>query len=353
MDKALIVSAAKTVDNLGSQQHCLALEEAIREMGETIVELVIEPLRTDWHSPEQENHFRSGCAPIEALARAKQLIEAGSNAVLISGEDLLKSGYAREERLARMSIYGDDYPLTDAYNDLASHFLKVHDRSDEHFKEIARALFDNYKLSYRNALADEFSPELLPGDKWYQPITGLFRGVDCANPLVDFSGRILICNESLADQLKVPVSERVEVKAVGLGRTEGDGQGYIDQIACYEHLKQAYDSCCEQADFDFPSRFKNGEALLEAYTCYPVVPMAFLLISGLVDVLDEIPEFLESHSITVTGGMNLARAPWNNPALNGLITMHHRLLEGAEKYGLVHGNGGLGYRQGVALLEKY
>jgi hypothetical protein len=49
--------------------------------------------------------------------------------------------------------------------------------------------------------------------------------------------------------------------------------------------------------------------------------------------------------------MNLARGAWNNPALNGLITMYQRMSEGDESIGLVHGNGGLGYRQGVAILE--
>ena len=68
--------------------------------------------------------------------------------------------------------------------------------------------------------------------------------------------------------------------------------------------------------------------------------------------MEEISEFLNEHTITVTGGMNLARAPWNNPALNGLITMYHRLCSGTETYGMVHGNGGLGYRQGVALVAK-
>lgn len=79
--------------------------------------------------------------------------------------------------------------------------------------------------------------------------------------------------------------------------------------------------------------------------------MAFLIISGLVDVLDELPEFLAQHSITITGGMNLARGAWNNPALNGLIMMYQRMCKGDESVGLVHGNGGLGYRQGVAILE--
>ena len=80
--------------------------------------------------------------------------------------------------------------------------------------------------------------------------------------------------------------------------------------------------------------------------------MAFLLVSGLVEVLEDIPDFLAEHSITITGGMNLARAAWNNPTLNALVLMHHRLCDGPEKLGLIHGNGGLGYRQGVAIVER-
>ncbi|MBY4678322.1 hypothetical protein [Marinobacterium arenosum] len=353
MSDALIIAAAKTVDNVGSQQHCLQLEEQIQQLGIPLHELVIEPLSADWHSPEPDNHFRSGCAPIEALARARQLIEQGEQAVLISGEDLLKSGYERNERLRLMAVYGNDYPLTEAYNDLAEHFLKQHAIDEAHFRELAHCLFENYKLSYRNTLADDYRPELLPDERWHRPITSLFRGVDCANPLVDFSGRMLICSTELAERLQVPANESIQIKGVGLGRLAGDGRDYIDRIASYDHLREAYLQCCAQSDIDFAARFRAGEALLEAYTCYPVVPMAFLLVSGLVDLLEEIPAFLEQHSITVTGGMNLARAPWNNPALNGLISMHHRLLAGDEQFGLVHGNGGLGYRQGVALLARY
>lgn len=32
--------------------------------------------------------------------------------------------------------------------------------------------------------------------------------------------------------------------------------------------------------------------------------------------------------------------------------MHHRLCEGEEKLGLIHGNGGLGYRQGIAIVGR-
>jgi hypothetical protein len=61
---------------------------------------------------------------------------------------------------------------------------------------------------------------------------------------------------------------------------------------------------------------------------------------------------LSEREVTVTGGMNLARAPWNNPALNALIVMCERLNAGSATMGAVHGNGGLGYKQGFAILQN-
>lgn len=353
MRKAAIISATKTIDEVGCLQHTLDLEEQVIHKGYQLHQLVIEPLSADWHSAEEPGHFRSGCAPIEALATAKALIESGEDAVLISGEDNIKSDYPREERLERMgAVYGADYPLTQAYTDLAQRFLEQHNIDQTRFKALAAKLFENYQVSYRNALNDDFCPSLLPDHRWYQPVTDLFRGVDCANPVVDFSGRLLIGSEKLSQELKIPESEIIQIKAVSHNRLEGDGKDYLHQIADYQHLRDAFETCCQEANLDFAQEFRQGNALLEAYTCYPVVPMAFLLASGLVDVLEELPEFLDAHSITVTGGMNLARGAWNNPALNALITMHHRLLDGEEQIGLIHGNGGLGYRQGVAILSR-
>ena len=51
---------------------------------------------------------------------------------------------------------------------------------------------------------------------------------------------------------------------------------------------------------------------------------------------------------------NIARAPWNNPALNAVIAMYETLCarSAPATVGAVHGNGGLGYRQGVAILGE-
>lgn len=349
---AFIISAAKQQDEVGSLDQVLLLESQLLQCGITPKYLFIEPLKADWHSPEKKHHFRSGCAPIEALAEAKKLIENGEAAVVISGEDHIKTGYSREERLRKMAVYGQNYPLTQAYTELAHAFSKNHNITEQQFKAFASALFENYQISFRNALSDTFTPELLPDSRWYKPITDLFRGVDCANPMADFSGRLLLTRADIAEQLGVDKSQWLKVKAVGLNRLDGDGRDFLTEISQYEHLKQAYQQACDEADIDFVYLFKGGDALLETYTCYPVVPMAFLLVSGLVDALEDIPDFLAEHSITITGGMNLAKAAWNNPALNALVLMHQRLCNGQEKFGLIHGNGGLGYRQGIAIVES-
>lgn len=351
-ESAFIIGAAKQQDGVGSLDQILLLESQLLQKGITPKQLVIEPLNADWHSIEEKHCYRSGCAPIEALAEAKRLIENGEAAVIISGKDFIKTGYSREERLSKMAVYGQSYPLTQAYTDLAHAFSENNNITAQQFKGYASSLFENYQVSFRHALSDDFTTELLPDSRWYKPITDLFRGVDCANPMVDFSGRLLITRADIAEQLGVDKSEWLKVKAVGVSRLDGDGKEFIAEIARYEHLQQAYQQACDEAGIDFADLFKNGEALLDTYTCYPVVPMALLLKSGLVDALEDIPDFLAKHSITITGGMNLARAAWNNPVLNALVLMHHRLCKGPEKLGLIHGNGGLGYRQGIAIVER-
>jgi hypothetical protein len=359
MTTALMIAAAKIEDQKGHLNDVLMLEQQLSKLDIEIVSLMIEPLSADWFAPEHTGFYRSGCGPIEALAEAKRLIELGAQAVVISGYDNLKTGYQREIRLQKMLVYGEDYPLTQAYTDLAKGFSERHSIDQKQFKLLSAALFENYKVSYQKALGDNFKHELLPDARWYEFITDLFRGVDCANPLVDFSGRVLLTNSATADQLAIGNSRRLEIKAVELTRLSGDGPEFIEEISNYEHLEKAYKQACNESGIDFASRFRQGDALMEVYTCYPVVPMAFLMASGLVSSLRDIPAFLQQHNITITGGMNLAKGAWNNPALNGLIGMYQRLcvdtqgsnLSRKATLGLVHGNGGLGYRQGVAIME--
>jgi hypothetical protein len=164
-------------------------------------------------------------------------------------------------------------------------------------------------------------------------------------------GALLLCSEDIIERLDL--KDTICVAGVDCQElTTLDEQQDINNIAQYTHLQQAYNNANTQANINFNDEYEHGNALLEVYTCYPVVPMAFLLNNGFVSHWQDLSLWLQTHPITVTGGMNLARAPWNAPTLNALITMSQQLNQGDKQYGLVHGNGGLGYRQGVAILEK-
>lgn len=348
MKKSVIIAASRRVDGKGSLTETEEAERSLRERGFDLTKFYIDPLSKGWDTPLEENHFRSGCAPLEALSRACRLLKAGkADAVLISGEDNLKSDYAANKALRNrlMAIYGESYPLTEAYTDLAWEFMKNVGLSQAQFKSLSQKLFENYT---RTALREGIYQ--LPDTSRLTYITELFRAVDCANPTVDFSGRVVLVNSLVADVCGVPLKDRVVVSGVGLDQTAGDGPGCIPEIARYEHLTSAYNQACTQAGIDYRQHYLAGKALLEVYTCYPVVPLAFLLASGIASCPQEIPTVLEQHEVTVTGGMNLAKAPWNNPALNALIVMVRQLRNGVADLGAVHGNGGLGYKQGVALL---
>lgn len=325
--------------------------ETIEQLGIKPIKLTIEPLSTDWYSELKPNHFRSGCAPIMALEHAQQLIIQGHHAVIISGDEPLKTGYQRQERHQLMSIYADDCSIAQLYNELANEFIKHHQINDQHFIELADALFINHSKSHQAAQQQQRAHFAAPEPKWFNHVTKLFRGVDCANPLIDFSGRLLLCSEPLARQLALDSATMVEVTGIGLGLLEIDEVEQLPLIAQYEHLSQAYRVACHQAKLDFNELIIEKKVLIELYTCYPVVPLAFLISGGLVKSLNDIPLFLAQQLVTITGGMNLARAPWNNPALNGLIEMYQQLTTTSHQYGLVHGNGGIGYRQGIAILE--
>ena len=77
------------------------------------------------------------------------------------------------------------------------------------------------------------------------------------------------------------MDECLYLTGTGLGSTEGDGKAFIPKIAQFKHLKNAYISACSQSQMDIKSLFLQNEAYLEVYTCYPVIPMAFLFSSGI------------------------------------------------------------------------
>ncbi len=340
------------LENVSSQKALFEAQLAkLSTLGITPTVLCIDPLSTPWQSEQAPGHFRSGCAPIMALEHATQLIAQGHPAVIIEGEEPLASGYTREQRHQLMMVYSDQPSIAELYTRLATQYMAQHRCDESEFINLVDLVFQNHLSVYQQQSEQNKTHFSLPSSKWFTPVTSLFRGVDCANPLIDFSGKILLCNDEVTQQLNAP--SRIQVAGVSLGIIDTDDEPQaIEKIVKYDHLNTAFTQACQQTGIDFVEQFKQGNALLETYTCYPVVPMAFLTRNGFIDSLAQLPEFLSKHQITVTGGMNLARAPWNNPSLNALITMFDQLNTGEKRYGLVHGNGGLGYRQGVAILKS-
>lgn len=342
MHQVFIIGAAGRQDGQGSLAELDKLRQQVTEAGLKLERLVVDPLKAGWSTPLAKNHFRSGCGPLEALAYAlTQLKEGAFEAVLIEGQDALKTGYARAEREALMlEVFGPDYPLTAAYTDLARSFCRQQGLSLDAFRQLRDALFANYQRS---------APQVQPDQRWFQNITELFRGVDCANPHVDYAGGLLLTRDDLLGSFDLH-QPAVAVRGVGIGLATGEGRDHLDELADYWHLEKAIHYANLEAEMDFAEVFNQGQALLEAYTCYPVVPLALLLRGDFVPSLEAIPAWLEKHSLTLNGGMNLHRAPWNLPALRALIEMTTALQHNPQQIGGVHANGGLGYKQGFAIL---
>jgi len=348
MSHPLIIAAGCRVDGLGSLAGVNAVEETITGLGCRLSHLHIAPLSLDWTARLPPGHFRSVCAPLEALAAAGRLLaEGAADAVVLQGRDLLRSEYAqdRELRNRRMAIYGEDQPLTEAYTGLAHAFCRRVGLDAAEFRLLAHRLFENHCRAW-----EERGERIEAKPKWFEPVTELDRRVDCANPVVDFEGAVVVATASVADACAVPSHQRIRVLGVGLGRTSGDGPEHLEEIAEYRHLAAAYREACRRAEVDFGARYLAGEALLETYTCYPVVPLGFLLATGIARDPRELHDLLARRPVTVTGGMNLARAAWNTPALRGLVALWERLSGGAASLAALHANGGLGQRQGVAVL---
>lgn len=343
MSRAFIIASAGRQDGVGSLESLQTVGEQVTEAGLKLERLVIDPLSVSWDTPLARHHFRTGCGPLEALAYAQtQLREGVFEAVLIEGSDALKTGYAREKRTAAMQIYGKDYPMTEAYTDLAKQFCHEEGISFNQFRHLRDLVFDNFRRS---------APDKKIDSTWLKEQTELFRGVDCANPYVDYTGGLLLTREDLLGSFDL-LNPPIEVAGVGIGYAQGDGLDHLEELASYWHLEKALYYANLEAELNFADAFNQGKALLEAYTCYPVVPLALVLYGKFVNHWQEIPAWLEAHSLTLKGGMNLNRAPWNLPALRALIEMTQTLYDHDKHLGGVHGNGGLGYKQGFAILRR-
>jgi hypothetical protein len=246
-----------------------------------------------------------------------------------------------------MEIY-PEIPLPEAYTKLALTWARLHNLTTDNFISIATQLFENYSHTYSKLSQ---MPEL--DLKWLQFITTLFRGIDCANPVTDFSGRIVLAQKHILEKLKLNINNRIAIKGIAVNKTENSGLNAIDEIAKYSHLKEAIANACKMAQQDFTQLFKQQKAYLEVYTCFPIVPLAFLYASGLATTYAEAITIIDKYPLTITGGMNLAKGAWNQPVLRAIIAMVQKLQQDSNiTLGGIHGNGGLGEKQGFLILEK-
>lgn len=335
-----------TGDHSGTDSICLlAKNQKLR-----ILELKVATAQDRWSGKLPPRTFKSACSVMKALQVGIRALEKKSTDLLvISGKDFLRTGYTRAMRNKLMKIYSHKYTPMDGYTLLAKRFLVDYKISHQKFLELRDALFSNFLRTWKKINPDKNPPEA----RWFQPLNRYFRGVDCANPYMDFSGKIIIASQSIANQLGISPHDRLEIVANTLAETGKDGFGGLSKILPYTHLRRAFLQAEKISGLDFKKEFFNQNALLEVYTCYPIVPIAFLLKTGFVDSIDTIPRFLDQHEITLSGGLNLARAPWNNTTLNHTIAMAERLQRTeTAQYGLIHGNSSLGYQQGLLLLKK-
>ncbi|HJZ84935.1 MAG TPA: hypothetical protein VKN99_07165 [Polyangia bacterium] len=348
-----IIGASRVVDDIGDLSESTALLERAAGSGLRIQEFKIASMGIPWQSALPEGTFRCACAPIEAMRRARSLLASGrTDVVAISGQDYLRAALKARgsERKGFARIYGQDGPtILEAYNQLAHAFIERYRISADGFRQLSAALFDNYLRTWR---AKSSAPRL-PDPKWYGAITDLFRGVDCANPWIDFGGCLILAEDRAAHALGLRQESRIRVRGLSVEQRGEDGVESIPQVIGYDHITRSFETACRESGVDFKKTFLEGQALLEVYTCYPVVPIAFLLKTQMVESPSAIPSFLDRYAITITGGLNLARAPGNNSTLSALIETVETLRtgEGPAMAG-VHSIGALGYLQAFCILSR-
>lgn len=345
-DGPRLLSWGAQVDGRGSLRGVEAALGRLSMAGVRIRTLTIAPLSDPWDAPQDPsgNRFKSGCGPILALERAQEILGSGAaEAVVIRGEDHLRSGYGPRERREAMAIW-PGLTIPEAYTDLARFWAVRQGLSRQTFRSLCDALIDS---NQRTALRLGLPPASPESRSTF--VTDLFTLADCANPVVDFAGVVLLGGQRASEVLGPSWAASIRLKGVAV-EVLPDGPEHAEAIAGYEHLSRAFRRLAKQTGEDLASLVRAGEALCEAYTCFPPVPLGFLLATEILSSPAEIPDWLAARELTVTGGMNLARAPWNNPVLHALVVMADRLAKGGPSLGLLHGNGGLGGFQGVALL---
>lgn len=301
------------------------------------------------------NYYRSGAGPLHALNEAKDHIDNKRfDAVFIFGyEPLLsnKKTFGKDAVNQAMDIFNGTGLLA-CYNRLAQHLCNETGKDAQYFANLSDNLFANYSRTFARLNPQD----KIPGRGAFMEKHGapLFRLTDCANPNLDFAGGILLAGQSAIDALGLSLSKQVEVLSVQQATVHADPDAPEKIVGnkggLFPHIQKIVNSLQQETGLALKDIARNQGLVLDIYTCYPPIPLGFLIASGMISSIDKAPEFLEENEITLEGGLNLAGAPWNNPVLRSLVTMYNKLAD-KPGYGLVHGNGGIGENQAIALLK--
>ncbi len=340
------------VDGIGSLSKTEELRETLSKSDARVLEFEIASIKDGWHKPLPKNRLRCACSPMIAIDSAQKLFENHElDAIVIHGKDYIKTDFQdkKAERDQLMHIYGENGHILDAYHRLAHEFIKYWKISREEFRSLSEVIFKNHLRVWRRKNPIQKKPD----DKWFKPVTDLFRGVDCANPSVDFEGSLIIGTKEIAKKCNLEPEPCIQIIGCNIQQCCEDNMDSIPKIVPYDHLRLSFKKACEQANLDFIHKYLSGTAALEIYTCYPVVPLGFLFKTGLVSSTVEIPGFLDKHSLTITGGLNLAKAPYDNTTLYAFIKMaEHLRADESPLIGGIHSVGALGYKQAFAILKN-
>jgi hypothetical protein len=348
-----IVAADSVVDGTGDLSATDAARKQLKDRDYRVAEFEISSSTDGWQSDLPPHRLRCACAPLIAVNQGRQLMANGEiDAVVVQGREHLKSDFQgrRDERNRLMKIYGEGkVGILDGYETLAQAFLTHWGVSAADFKRTSEAIFENHWQVWQkmNPSAER------PADGWFDPVTPMFRGVDCANPSVDYDGCLVMVSEDVLRHTDFGQKSYSHIIGCDVEQQTEDGPEFVEQIVSYDHISKSFSEACRQAGLDFCKLFKDGEALLDIYTCYSVVPMGFLLATGLVDDYKDIADFAARYPLTVTGGLNLSKAPWNNTTVQALATLFHALKsDQTPDVAGVHSVGALGYLQAFAILQE-
>ncbi len=340
------------VDSSGDFSRTNRIREILSKSNARVIEFEIASIKDGWNKTLPKNRLRCACSPMIAITEAQKLFDSHeADALIIHGIDNIKTDFRdkKDERNQLMHIYGKNGHILDAYNKLAHEFIEYWKITQEEFQSLSDTIFQNHlRVWLKNDPAQKE-----PDKKWFNPVTDMFRGVDCANPSVDFEGCLIISTQEIAQKCNLLSDASIQIVGCHVEQCCEDTMESSPKIVPYGHLRKAFEKACEQAGLDFKSIFLSGMAFLEVYTCYPVVPLGFLLSTSMVPSTKDIPKFLEEYPLTITGGLNLSKAAYNNTTLCAFASMAKKLRASkSTAIGGIHSVGAIGYKQAFAILKK-